>query len=98
MWSPLQKKTDRGETEGEEWERGGVVGPQGCSERSPQFFHHCCRHHHSVVLPLSGARGQREADAKCGCVGEEEKEKKKWRESTTGTKRLCGELSGLVDD
>lgn len=25
--------------------RGGVLGPQGCSKRSPQFFHRCCRHH-----------------------------------------------------
>lgn len=70
---PLQEKTDRGETEGEEWERGGVVGPQGCSERSPQFFHHCRRHCHSVVLLLSSAKGQREADVRCGCVEDEKR-------------------------
>lgn len=83
VWSPPQKKADGGETEGEEWERGGVVRPQGCSERSPQFFHHCCRHHHGVVLLLSGARGQREADAK-RVHGDGREKKKGWEKARLG--------------
>lgn len=45
-----------------------------------------------VGLSLSGARGQCEADAEC--VRGRDEEKERWRrESETGTKRLCGELS-----
>lgn len=68
VWSPLQKKTDRGETACEEQERGGVVRPQGCWERSPQIFHHCCRHYHGGAAASEQSQGQCEADAKCVCV------------------------------
>ncbi|KAK9541460.1 hypothetical protein VZT92_001502 [Zoarces viviparus] len=54
---PAQKKTDRGETECEEQARGGVVGPQGGSERSPQFFHRCCRHHHGGGVACEQSQG-----------------------------------------
>lgn len=77
--------------------KGGVVGPQGCSERSPQFFHHCC-----CVWAEPG--GQCEADAKCVlCVCVEGGGGVGWaterwrRESKTGTEWLWGAVS-LVDD
>ncbi|CAB1445685.1 unnamed protein product [Pleuronectes platessa] len=83
-----QKKTDRGETEGEE-QRGGVVGPQGCSERSPQFFHHCCRHR-----PGGGGAASEPGQGDSVRQGEEERER--WRsESKRGT--VWGAVS-LVDD
>lgn len=71
VWSPLQKKTDRGETERVRNRRGEgrVVGPQGCSERSPQFFHHCCRHQHGGGVASEQSQGDSvPADAKCVCV------------------------------
>ncbi|KAK5882525.1 hypothetical protein CesoFtcFv8_021102 [Champsocephalus esox] len=36
---------------------GRAVRPQGCSERSPKFFHHCCRHHHGGGVACEQSQG-----------------------------------------
>ena len=74
------------------------MGPQGCSERSPQFFHHCCRHHHHGG-GVASKRSQKDSVRQMQnvCVGEEEKER--WRrESRTRHKATVWGAVSLVDD